>query len=221
MDLFDRDDFSGMRILEIGAGNGMLSITIAALGAQEVIAIEPELDGAHSGVKQIFQNNIRDLKLDNIKFFPVSFDGFTAEPESFDRILMYAVINHLDEEHAKDLNTSAVSQNCYIDIFRAIRKLLKSGGELVFYDCARSHALAPFIKSGIIKRHPIYSTIEWEKHQNPSVWENVLLKAGYSRINYFWGQGGLAKYQIIRAIIRCNPFISWLMFPYFTLRAKR
>lgn len=69
LDLFGIDDFCDMRVLDIGAGQGLHTCAIAALEAKEVVALEPESKGSRPGVSNLFEDNIRKLNLRNISFF--------------------------------------------------------------------------------------------------------------------------------------------------------
>lgn len=216
-DLFGTNDFSGMRVLDIGAGQGLYSCALSSLGAQDIVAIEPESDGSRSGVIQVFECNIRQLRLNNVQHFGVTIQDFSAELASFDLILMYSVINHLDETHVQRLHFSSQSFNRYIELLKPILQLLKPGGELVIQDAARHHALTPLIKSGIIKHHPLYKSIEWEKHQNPCLWKNLLRTVGFREIRHHWC--ACTRYDWIRAILGGNPVVAWLIAPHFIIRA--
>jgi hypothetical protein len=71
----------------------------------------------------------------------------------------------------------------------------------------------------ILKRHPRYPTIEWQKHQNPEIWKRVLKKIGFVKINYHWAI--YTRYDWIRAILGWSSFISWVINPHFVIRANR
>jgi len=218
-DLFGTEDFTGMRVLDIGAGRGQHSCTVAALGAKEVIALEPEWDGSRPEVINTFEANINKLGMNNITLIKEPLDRFSAEDQSFDRILMYSVINHLDEEKVVDLDQNKESFNYYLKTLKPIFNWLKPGGELVVHDAARSHVFSSLLKAGILKRNPRYPTIEWEKHQNPEIWVKLFEETGFTRMKYHWGV--YTRHDFIRKLLGWSSFISWLINPHFIIRAVR
>jgi 2-polyprenyl-3-methyl-5-hydroxy-6-metoxy-1,4-benzoquinol methylase len=70
--LFDLEDFTGRRVLEIGCGNGRLTWRYAGRAAH-VTAIDPFSDG----IKQA-QADLPDELRDRVDFRNVSFDDFAA-----------------------------------------------------------------------------------------------------------------------------------------------
>ena len=218
-DLFATDSFSGKRVLDIGAGRGFHSCVMGALGASEVVALEPEGDGSRPEGSRTFEENIEKLKLDNVTLIKKPLEDFQAEEQSFDYILMYSVINHLDEERVEDLDINEESFQFYLLMVQQMLNWLKPGGKLIVHDAARSHAFAPLIKMGILKRNPRYPTIEWEKHQDPEVWRRLFKNAGFVDVKSHWGV--YTRYDFIRKIVGWSSFINWFINPHFIIHASR
>ncbi len=219
LDLFGRSDLTGLRVLDVGAGRGMHSCAMAALNAQQVIALEPQLDGSRAGVTEQFKTAVRELGLHNLVLLPDGLEQYEAEPESFDLILMYAVINHLDERHVQTLHYDAGSRARYVALLRPVLNWLKPGAPLVIYDAARHHALELLLRLHVLKRHPLFPTIEWHKHQNPKVWEAILAEVGFSHVRHHWA--AFTRYDRIRALVGSSALAAYLIAPLFVIRAFR
>ncbi len=205
------EDFTGMRVLDIGAGIGLDSCGISLLGASEIIALEPELDGATAKITSAFKDNMAKLGLNNIHIENVAIQDFSHPPESFDLIIMIAVINHLDEESVVVLHKDPTAQQRYVEILQMISQWLKPGGRLALYDAARYHAFMPLINMGIIDKHPMAPTIEWHKHQQPNQWINVLERAGYHDCEVVWSK--------VRGV--SIPLWNFIVSPYFSIYAHK
>ena len=173
-------------VLEIGAGEGFLSAFCAVRGASRVVALEPEAPGSTNGVRQEFARmssalglaGIVDYRHDKFEEFA---GGFTGEP--FDYILMCAVINHLDENAASRLHLpeAGAERETFISIFRKMYGLLKRGGRLVTSDVGRNN-----FWNLIGMRIFITRTIQWDKHQQPEVWQRLLAEAGFDSVDIRW-----------------------------------
>jgi SAM-dependent methyltransferase len=216
-ELFARSDFAGMRILEVGAGRGLFSCALAALGAREVVALEPELDGSRGGSASVFAENLARLGLSNVRLVRTTLQAFRSEVAAFDRILLYAVVNHLDETHVQTLDRSAESRERFRALLRPLREWLRPDGELILFDAARHHAFEPLVRAGLLRGHPLAPTMEWEKHQEPQIWEELLRDVGFGRVDHHsaryhprgW-RGRLARWS----------WVSALLPPRFVVRAR-
>lgn len=218
-DLFGRTNFAGARVLDVGAGNGLYTCMIAALGAQEVVALEPELTGSQTAVTTILQHQIENLELSNVTFTPQSLQDFRGVQKSFDFVLMVAVINHLDEAHVQTLHVSPESRSEYRRLLLPVYDLLKPGGQLIALDAGRTHAFSPLVKIGLLNGHPVWQGIEWHKHQNPQVWRDLLEEVGFNRIDHHWA--GFTHISFVRFLTKYFQPLTWLIRPFFIMRATR
>lgn len=85
-------------MLDIGCGDGILSLYAAWKGAKQVIGLEPELAGSTKGVLEKFKHQSELLALDNVSIKPLRFQDYQPKDVRFDIILLHNSINHLDEQ---------------------------------------------------------------------------------------------------------------------------
>jgi 2-polyprenyl-3-methyl-5-hydroxy-6-metoxy-1,4-benzoquinol methylase len=216
-DLFGRSDFTGKRVLEVGAGSGLLSCALAALGAREVVALEPDLDGSRGGSASVFTENLGRLGLSNVRLVRSTLQAFRSEAATFDIILLYAVVNHLDETHVQTLDRSAESRERFRALLHPLREWLRPDGELVLFDAARHHAFEALVRAGLLRGHPLAPTMEWEKHQQPEVWAQVLHDAGFGSVEFHWAAYHPRGW---RGLLARRKWVSALLPPRFIMRAR-
>ena len=167
-------------MLDVGAGDGLFACYMALHGASEVVALEPEQDGSSSSALRLLRARTEALKLP-IACHAQTFQDFTDEEHSFDVILAHNVINHLDEDAVTQLQTSEVARIRFRELLAKMHRLLKPDGVLILADCARDNL---FPRLGL--PNPLAPTIEWEKHQNPEVWRELLRQVGFAAAELHW-----------------------------------
>jgi len=187
-------EIPGKHVLEIGAGAGMYSFYIACLGAKRVVSLEPEADGSTSGVIQQYQSLLSQLSLSNETHLETSnFQDYETD-ETFNVILLYNTVNHLDEEACIHLQTNTQSRQHYLHFFKRLHTLTANQGSIVIADCSRHNFFAK-----IHQKNPFAPTIEWEKHQSPAVWVELLAEVGFHKpvIRWRgWRAYGLRKFGV-------------------------
>lgn len=218
-DYFGTLDFTGKRVLDIGAGTGLYACCVASLNAECVVALEPEFDGSRNSASTTLHQRIEQLALHNVEFLPVALQDYNASPASFDLIYMIAVINHLDEAHVQTLHTDEESQAVYRQLLQPVYDLLKPGGTLVISDVSRFHPYVPLIQLGLLKRHPFQPDIEWEKHQHPSIWKPLLESVGFTDVRYHWATNW--RYPRIPRLLVDNPIAAQLYSSQFIMQADK
>lgn len=172
---------AGKTILEIGAGNGLLSAYALRRGAKRTIALEPESAGSTSGVRTPLQKLAAEFGKERMEVLPVPFQQYDAQGTVFDMILLCDSVNHLDEPACQTAHRSAAARAIYLAIFRKIADLLRPGGEMVLCDCSRYNAF------GLCRlRSPLVPFIEWHKHQPPRFWARLLREAGLRTCRIDW-----------------------------------
>jgi 2-polyprenyl-3-methyl-5-hydroxy-6-metoxy-1,4-benzoquinol methylase len=172
--LFDGVSLLGMSVLDIGCGRGAWAIWTVLHGAKKSIGIEPEADGSTTGTFDSFRENIKVLGLDQqIEAYALTLQNLPSELR-FDVVVLYNVINHLDEEAVVAIHQNDRMMRRYLQIVTNLRARINSGGSVIVADCARSN-LWPAL--GL--KFPFTRSIEWKKHQNPAVWRLIFENAGF------------------------------------------
>jgi SAM-dependent methyltransferase len=206
-------DLRGMTILDVGAGDGAFTCYMALQGAAQVLALEPELDGADAGPRAILQDRIRRLGLTNVSCRGETLQIFPPSPGRFDLILAHNVINHLDESAVMVMHRDAAAKARFLGLIRQLFELLRPGGLLVMADCARDNLCG---RLGL--RHPLAPGIEWHKHQNPSQWIALLRSAGFDPPELHWTYPRRLRW--VGALLD-NRYAAFLLESHFVLHARR
>ena len=172
---------AGKRVLDIGGGTGVFSLYAAALGAERVVCLEPGAAGSEVGMRETFRRVADDIGVPNVEMLPSVVQDFSAEPGSFDVILLHNSINHFDEPACIALRRDPQAEAVYRQVFETISEWMAQNGHLLLADCTSSNL---FPALGV--RNPFAPTIEWHKHQPPETWERLLAGLGYRRCCLHW-----------------------------------
>jgi 2-polyprenyl-3-methyl-5-hydroxy-6-metoxy-1,4-benzoquinol methylase len=208
--LFNGVQLSGAHILEVGCGKGAWSLWAALHGAERVVAIEPEAHGSTSNSLMALQQTIGLLGLKDKIFASGHYLQELLQPERpYDVVVMYDVINHLDEEAVVSVHCNPVALDRYVSIFSNLRRQIQPGGWLIVADCGRDNF---WNQLGL--RSPIATSIEWHKHQNPQVWIEVLNKANFKFHDLRWSP--LQPFPTWT----CNWFVQYLTCSHFVLSCR-
>jgi len=210
--LFKSIDFKGKSFLDIGGGRGLFGFYALSKGALNAVIIEPEFDGSTKGVEDDFNLVKKSLGVSNIHFVKDLLQDFKSE-QKFDVILLHNSINHLDEEACMILQNDAKAKEKYIIILKLIADLTNKNGELIICDCSRNSF---FSDLGI--KNPFARSIEWDKHQKPELWIDLLEQVGFSKVSLEW-----SSYNILKKFGRIfmgNRLMAYLTFSHFKIRMK-
>lgn len=179
--IFRHTPLEGRRALDIGAGDGNYSFYMAAAGASRVVALEPEADGSTAGVLRKFEQVGRRLGMEEVELRAETFQELDPGAEQFDVVLLHAAINHLDEQACMALHTDGEARRTYRELFTKLAALTAKGGHLIALDAARENLFAHLPVA-----NPLAPTIEWEKHQSPRLWAEILEEAGFTQPRVRW-----------------------------------
>jgi SAM-dependent methyltransferase len=216
--LFQGFDLRGKDVLEIGAGHGLFSIWCAAQGAHKVVAIEPEAKGATQGIQQEFRkvNDAVDIE-GKVEYMPYTIEDYLAigQIKSFDYILMNAVINHLDEEATIRLHLPEAesARQHYRSVFKKIFDIMRRDGVMLIYDVGRLN----FWHSLKI-RNMFAPSIEYNKHQQPQQWGELLRECGFELIDIRWVT--LYKLRYLRCLLS-HRLPAYFLDSAFILRCRK
>jgi SAM-dependent methyltransferase len=183
--LFDGIDVEGKRCLDVGAGNGVFSIALGLRGASEVCALEPEAAGSNSAMSERFLRMIGQVGVTNVRLERKTLQEALPGLRPFDLVLLHNCINHFDEPSCIVLHRDQAAQNAYLETFRDLYRVTKDNGIVIITDCTRHNF---FGMLGL--RSPLAPSIEWEKHQPPSVWGRLAERVGFQRERVEWTTPG-------------------------------
>lgn len=179
--LFADRSWAGLRMLEIGGGAGVYSLYAAARGAADVVCLEPAGDGSTAGMAERFRR-IRDAaRIEHAQHLPLTFQAYEPEGDPFDLVLLYNSVNHLDEAACAAVHRDPDAREVYRALFSRLHGLTRPGAQVILCDCSR-YNLYPLL--GL--RNPIDPSIDWDLHQTPGVWEDLLRSAGFGRPALSW-----------------------------------
>jgi 2-polyprenyl-3-methyl-5-hydroxy-6-metoxy-1,4-benzoquinol methylase len=205
--IFEGMDFKNKRILEIGCGKGAFCMWAGLQGAEYVLGIEPEADGRIEGSMAVFQDLLQKLNLNNVESKNCFLQSLSVPNKKYDIILMFNVINHLDEKAVEILHKDKTAVEAYIKILRDLKNYLNPDGLVIVADCARSN-----FWNTLGLKSPFVPTIEWHKHQNPRRWIDIFSQSGYCLYDFRWSSlhpiGKLAS----------NFIVQYLTTSHFVLR---
>lgn len=201
--LFEGVDLQGARVLDIGAGGGRYSFYAAAAGAARVVALEPEAAGSDTAVATRFEQVRNRLGLDSVELRNETLQEFDPADERFDVLFMHASINHLDEPATMRLHEDEAARQVYRELFAKLAAMGTDGAKLVASDASRHNLFAK-----LPVRNPLQPTIEWEKHQPPETWIELLEEAGFTQPRVRWSTANSLRRP--GRILLANRMAAWL-----------
>jgi SAM-dependent methyltransferase len=207
--VFDGLNLHGKRVLEIGCGKGGLVAWAAVHGASFVLGLEPEKDGSENSSYRTLETVVSSLCLGNVEASPKAFDEYPFS-EPFDIVLLYNVINHLDERAVIDMHTNMASYERFVCIADKLRAVTAPKGTLILTDAARSN-----LWGDLGKRSPFARTIEWNKHQNPGTWRKLFEQTGFKMVGLRWSH----LYPLGK--LSSNVLIHYITISHFLMRLER
>ena len=209
--LFKGIDFNNKRVLDIGGGWGLLSFYASCRGAKAVLCLEPEAEGSSKrGTIQAFDKLGKILECDNVEIRSETFQEYEPGDSSFDIIILYNSINHLDETACINLLEDDAHKDTYRKIFSKLHSLLSTGGKLIICDCSRYNFF-----DALKIRNPVASAIEWHKHQSPKAWARLLGDVGFVNQKIRWSSFNSLGY--LGRVLTGNKFMAYFLNSHFRL----
>ena len=211
--LFRGIDFTGKRVLDIGGGDGVYSFYAAAMGARDVVCLEPEAAGSIGGELSMFDRLRAEMPELPVTLVRRTVADFRDE-EGFDVVAMIASINHLDEHACTRLPHDRAAREAYLKAFSHIAALTRPGGRVVIADATRYNFFAM-----LGMKNPLCPTIEWDKHQPPAVWAELLREAGFANPRVSWEP--LYSLGSTVQVLLSNQVAAWFLQSCFLLHVER
>lgn len=169
---------AGRRVLDVGGGNGALSFYAAARGASSVVCLDPLEEGSNAAMDHqyhVFAHHVGGP----VTRIRERFQNWGTD-QIFDVAVIHNAINHFDEDACRRIPADD-ARATYLDIFSSLRSLLAPGGRLILTDCARRNLW------GDLRLPNIFApTIEWRIHQQPRVWDALMVEAGFEPGRISW-----------------------------------
>ena len=212
--LFNGIDLRGKKVLDIGGGYGIHSFYAACIGAEEVICLEPAIEGSSEFAIEKFLTIQNHLGMDQVSLKTITFQEFDPAGKLFDLILSHNSINHLDESACTTLLENENSKKKYEEIASKLRSISADGGLIIVCDCSSRNFFADF---GI--KNPFAPTITWKLHHPPEVWIDIFKKSGFTNPNIEWATFGEFR-KIGKLILGYRP-LSYFLNSHYCFRMTK
>jgi SAM-dependent methyltransferase len=213
--LLDGVDPRGRHILEVGGGDGIMSLWLLWAGARSVTCLEPEAAGATSGTLARARMHRSELGITDeaLRLLPDRFQDYQPDRE-LGIVLLRNSINHLDEPATERLLEDPAARRSYLELFGRVRRMLAPGGHVIMADSGREN-----VWGWLFTKSPIAPHIEWHKHQEPETWASVLAEAGFTPAPPTWWHPTYRGRALAPFID--NRLVARFLASYFVLRAQR
>jgi SAM-dependent methyltransferase len=212
--LFEDVPLAGASVLDVGAGDGLLSLWPAACGARRVVALEPEAAGSSPRVRERFERASALLGRGNVELRGEMLQEYEPPPEPFDVVMLLASINHLDEPACINLHRDPAAREAYRGVLGRVAELTAPGGRLIVTDSSRHNLFAH-----LPVPNPLSPEIEWDKHQPPGLWQELLEEAGFEQPRLRWLT--LNSLRKPGRVLLGNRFAAWFLQSAFCLTMRR
>lgn len=170
--LFDGVPIDGRNVLDVGGGSGLISFYTAANGAKSVVCLDPAGDGSDPAMERHYHLLEAGVGGPVVKVRR-RFQDLDPQETQYNILLVHNSVNHLDEDACERLPAEDARQS-YTAIFSHLRSLLAPGGHLIMADCGRRNMWGDLHLPNVFA-----PSIEWHIHQQPDVWDELLVSCGF------------------------------------------
>ena len=176
--------FSGLKMLDIGCGGGLLSESLVRLGADEVTGIDPSehlLEVARQRAERLFSETSLSRP---------AYESTTAEEWSQQRPCYYDVICIMDVvEHIQDLDS----------LLRATAMLVKPGGFMILSTLNRTAIsyMLTIVGAEYVMGYIPVGTHDWNNYRSPTEMQDVLAPLSFVPVD------------VCGMVLRKPPLLGW------------
>lgn len=208
--VFEGVPLAGRRVLDVGGGNGVMSFYAASRGASKVVCLDPLQEGSNNAMNRQYESFARHVR-GPVTRIRERFQDW--EPDQvYDVVLAHNAINHLNENACARIPAPDARKIC-LDIFTRFRSLLAAGGHLILTDCGRRNLWGDLHLPNIFA-----PTINWRIHQQPQVWDTLMVAAGFQPAQIRWAAP--SKLRGPGQLIFGNRFGGYLTNSHFILTSQ-
>ena len=207
---FREIDIKGKTVLDIGCGNGLLSLWLALVkDAGNIVAID-EYEGIgedrknFNAFKKVIEENSISIDLTKLDFLKNNFGS-----ASFDMVVANYTLHHIVRTE-KYIHNDTETRNQWIHLFSEIKRILKKDGVLILKEVTR-FSLWRFL--------PLrFRYMDWEIHPTMKEFKYVMQEEGFKNItvrnvvNY--------KLRYFSNLLEDSPLFSFIVNPNFYLIAN-
>ena len=212
--VFRNLDVSNAAILDVGGGNGLISLWAVTEGdAGSALVLEPGLDGSSKQMESQFNSMISILDPETrarLELSTQTIEQLDQATRKFDFVLFHNSINHIDECSTQALHSDPNAQAKYKEVFDRISDLMTESGHLIIADCSNRNAFGDL---GL--RNPVAPSINWGIHQPPEVWSKVALETGFTETDRLWTSR--REFGRLGQVVAGNRPVSYLLNSHFVL----
>jgi ubiquinone/menaquinone biosynthesis C-methylase UbiE len=214
--IFFRVEIKDKKVADIGGGNGLASFwCVLEGGCSEAVIIDTLDAGSNQKMFDQYNKMKHESAITNkIRFFNGSIQELSPSNQLFDVVLMHNSINHISEAMTPKLRVSGEAKDYFRKQFREIYNFLSPSGRFIVADCSRRNFFGDL---GI--KNPIAPSINWEVHQTPDVWKELIESSGFKHLRTTWTtrrEFGALGYSLFG-----NKLCSYFLASHFCLEFER
>ena len=182
-------------------------------GADKVVNLEPQQEGSSENTRRYFDKINNIINTTNVYFVDQTFQNFESR-EKFDVIILHNSINHLNEKACINLEKEEKAQITYKKYFKKMYKISSDNSQIIICDCSNRNFF-----SDVGLKNPLAKNIEWEKHQNPTIWLKLFEEEGFEKVTLKWSS--FNRFGKLGSLLLGNKFFSYFLTSHFCLHVRK
>lgn len=176
--VFQGVDLKNKKMADVGGGNGIASFYACMQEPScQSWVIDPIAEGSNSEMMDQFSRLRQSTRCVRVNYHNGLITSL-SEPQEFDIVLMHNSINHIVEDI---LRSDASEQKRFQERLAPVTERLKPGGQLIVAECGKQN-----FWDHIGLRSPFAPTIDWQIHEEPEFWSNILENQNCAHLKTNW-----------------------------------